>query len=97
MGWFDDFSTTGAIDAAGGYLRIFTVFNAFDATGQIPGAIPLPQQAQEFGRLARTQQFFRCPGGAEERAADGSNVLSPDQQAALDCKESDRASGPISP
>jgi phospholipid/cholesterol/gamma-HCH transport system substrate-binding protein len=92
-GWFDDFSTTGDYDAAGNFSRIFSVFNAFDATGQIPGAIPLPQQASEFGKLARTKQYKRCPGGAEVVASDKSNVLSPQEQQALDCTESARASG----
>lgn len=97
MGWFDDFSTTGAYDAAGNFSRIFSVFNAFDATSQVPSQIPLPDQASRFGQIARTKQFFRCPGGAEVKAADGSNVLSPQLQQQLGCKESDRASGPITP
>jgi hypothetical protein len=92
-GWFDDFSTTGDYDAAGNFSRILSVFNAFDASGQVPTQIPLPQQASELGKLVRTKQYKRCPGGAEVRAADGSNVLSPEQQQALDCVDSARASG----
>jgi phospholipid/cholesterol/gamma-HCH transport system substrate-binding protein len=92
MGWFDDFSTTGAYDAAGGFSRIQTAFNAFDASAAQP--IPLPQQAPQFARLARTGQFKRCPGGAEVVATDKSNLLTPEEQQALDCTESGRASGP---
>ena len=39
------------------------------------------------------KQYKRCPGGAEVRASDGSNVLSAEQQQQLDCTESARASG----
>jgi phospholipid/cholesterol/gamma-HCH transport system substrate-binding protein len=36
--------------------------------------------------------FQRCPGAAEPALPDGSNVLSQEEQDALNCKESDRAS-----
>jgi phospholipid/cholesterol/gamma-HCH transport system substrate-binding protein len=36
--------------------------------------------------------FQRCPGGAEPALPDGSNVLSEEEQEALNCKEEDRAS-----
>jgi hypothetical protein len=39
------------------------------------------------------QEFKRCPGASETRAGDGSNVFSSSQQRALDCRESDRATG----
>jgi phospholipid/cholesterol/gamma-HCH transport system substrate-binding protein len=93
MGWFDDFSTTGAYDAAGGFSRIFSTFNAFDGTGPVPSPIPLSDVAAKNSSLARTKQYFRCPGAAEVPAPDKSNVLSGDEQKALDCRDSDRASG----
>ena len=94
MGWFDDFSTTGAYDAAGGFSRIFSTFNAFDASGATPPTpIPLNDVAAANAKFARTKQYWRCPGGAEVPAADKSNVLSADEQKALDCKESSRATG----
>ena len=40
-------------------------------------------------------QYKRCPGGADVAASDGSNVLSAAEQAALDCRDSDRAAGPV--
>ena len=40
-------------------------------------------------------QYRRCPGGAEAPAADGSNVLSQEEQDRLQCTESDRAVGDV--
>jgi phospholipid/cholesterol/gamma-HCH transport system substrate-binding protein len=96
MGWFDDFSATGVIDAAGGIVRVSLTFNALDATGNVPSVIPLNERLQNLERGgARIKQFKRCPGGAEVRAADGSNVLTDEQQQRFDCTESARASGPL--
>jgi phospholipid/cholesterol/gamma-HCH transport system substrate-binding protein len=44
---------------------------------------------------ARKNQFKRCPGAAEEPAPDGSNVLSDQEKATLDCLESARATGNV--
>ena len=55
--------------------------------------MPHDQRQELFAGAARTGQFRRCPGGAEVPAPDGSNVLSPEQQQALDCTESERAAG----
>jgi phospholipid/cholesterol/gamma-HCH transport system substrate-binding protein len=94
MGWFDDFSTSGVLDAAGSLSRAYTVFNALSFTGNVPSVIPLNERLQNLDRGgARIKQYKRCPGGAEVRALDGSNVLSADQQKALDCTESARGSG----
>jgi hypothetical protein len=43
--------------------------------------------------IAKTEQYFRCPGGAETPAADKSNVLSEAEQKQLDCKDEHRATG----
>jgi hypothetical protein len=94
MGWFDDFSATGVIDAAGGIVRAALTFNALDATGNVPSVIPLNQRLGSLDRFGgRINQYKRCPGGAEVRAADGSNVLTGAQQNKFDCTESARASG----
>jgi phospholipid/cholesterol/gamma-HCH transport system substrate-binding protein len=93
MGWFDDFSTTGLVDAGGNVSRAFTVFNAVTFTGPTPGVIPLNDRLTSLTQTARLKQYKRCPGGAEVRASDGSNVLSAEEQEALDCTESARASG----
>jgi phospholipid/cholesterol/gamma-HCH transport system substrate-binding protein len=93
MGWFDDFSTTGLVDAGGNVSRAFTVFNAFTFTGPTPGIIPLSERLATITSLGRSNQYKRCPGGAEVRAADGSNVYTPEQQQQMECTESARASG----
>jgi phospholipid/cholesterol/gamma-HCH transport system substrate-binding protein len=96
MGWFDDFSATGVLDAAGGIVRVNLNFNALDATGSVPSIIPLNERLQNLERGgARIKQFKRCPGGGEVRADDGSNVLTADQQKRFDCTDSDRAAGPL--
>lgn len=52
---------------------------------------PLEDRLEESG--VRQGQYRRCPGGAEEAAADGSNVFSEGEQRALDCREADRGTG----
>jgi phospholipid/cholesterol/gamma-HCH transport system substrate-binding protein len=74
VGWFEDFSGTGAYDAAGGFSR-----SQLNLTEILYGPEP------------RMGQFRRCPGGADAPAADGSNVLSAEQRAELQCEESHRA------
>src|SRR4051812_3320945 len=93
IGWFDDFSATGAYDAGGNIARAFTVFNALDFTGSVPAIIPLQQRLDNLAQTARINQYRRCPGGGEVRAPDGSNVFSAEEMKAMDCTESARASG----
>jgi phospholipid/cholesterol/gamma-HCH transport system substrate-binding protein len=93
MGWFDDFSTTGVVDAGGNVSRAFTVFNAISLTGGLPAIIPLNDRLSSLAQTSRVKQYKRCPGGAEVRAIDGSNVLTADEQKKYDCTESARASG----
>jgi phospholipid/cholesterol/gamma-HCH transport system substrate-binding protein len=93
MGWLDDFSTTGSYDALGGISRTQVVFNATTMENGIPAVIPLPNRADAYKSLIRTYQYKRCPGASEAPAIDGSNVWSSDAMQALDCKESDRATG----
>jgi phospholipid/cholesterol/gamma-HCH transport system substrate-binding protein len=99
FGWFDDFSTTGGYDALGGISRAKIYFNAFSLTsGGLPGDPLKPlfdDRGQNFLKLARIKQYKRCPGASETPAPDGSNVFSAEEQKALDCTESDRATGPI--
>jgi phospholipid/cholesterol/gamma-HCH transport system substrate-binding protein len=52
-------------------------------------------RGEVFKALARTEQYKRCPGAAEEPAEDGSNVWSEAEQRELDCREEDRATGAI--
>ena len=94
FGWFDDFSHTGAGDALGSFSRVQTYFNAFTVQNGLPtNLIPIADRTNAFRSMARLRQVKRCPGGAEVPAADGSNVLSAAEQAELDCREADRATG----
>ena len=47
-----------------------------------------------YGPGPKLRQFRRCPGANEMPASDGSNVLSGDEAAALDCDPSQRSVGP---
>jgi phospholipid/cholesterol/gamma-HCH transport system substrate-binding protein len=95
LGWFDDFSTSGPVDAAGGFSRAQVVFNLFDFTANTPTLIPLGQRGEDFAKVARTGQFKKCPGTAEEPAPDGSNVWSAADQQKLDCNGNIHETGPI--
>ena len=96
FGWFDDFSHTGASDALGSFSRVQTYINAFTVQSGLPtNLIPLADRTNVFRSMARLRQVKRCPGGAEVPAADGTNVLSAEQQRELDCRESDRATGDL--
>ena len=54
---------------------------------------PLEDRLGSFNRSTRRKQFERCPGGAEEPAPDGSNVLSDEDQDFINCDEDDRPVG----
>jgi phospholipid/cholesterol/gamma-HCH transport system substrate-binding protein len=70
-----------------------TTGGGFDAVGAMGrGHISFAEAL--FGP-ARTGQYRRCPGAAEAPAADGSNVLSAEQMAELQCDESARAVGDV--
>ncbi len=75
LGWLDDFSTTG-----GG-------FDALGATAR--GFITFSNTLHPDS--VATKQFRRCPGASEPPAADGSNVLSQEEQDRLGCTEAHRA------
>src|SRR6185312_8312152 len=63
------------------------------------GGNPFPASVQQklLAGLTRTGQFKRCPGAGDVVAPDKSNLLSSDQQKALDCTESDRGAGAYTP
>jgi phospholipid/cholesterol/gamma-HCH transport system substrate-binding protein len=96
IGWFDDFSTSGATDALGGITRVLTTFNAISPLGAVPALIPLGERGPSFRQLVNTKQYKRCPGAADVPAPDGSNVFSEREQRLLDCREEDRAAGQVS-
>ena len=64
----------------------------------LPGGQQLPSQiaGEVFKNITRINQFRRCPGGGDVVAPDKSNLLSPADQQALGCTESDRAAGNLS-
>jgi phospholipid/cholesterol/gamma-HCH transport system substrate-binding protein len=97
LGWFDDFSTTGSYDALGGISRTQVIFNPTTVENGVPAVIPLPQRGQNYKQFNRVYQYKRCPGASETPAPDGSNVFSQADQQALDCKDSDRATGDFTP
>jgi len=74
LGWFDDFSTTGG---------------GFDALGATARGFITMSEFLNKDSLAY-KQYKRCPGSAEAPAKDGSNVLSVDERARLDCDEADK-------
>ena len=83
LGWFDDFSTTGGgFDALGAYARGQISFEE-SIFNKLPGLASV-----------RTGEYKNCPGSAEPPASDGSNVLSADEQKALNCSDSDRSMRP---
>ena len=70
-----------------------TTGGGFDALGAMGrGHISL---AENLGGPIRQHQYKRCPGAAEAPTADGSNVLSAEQMAELQCEESARAVGDV--
>ena len=99
VGWFDDFSHTGAFDALGSFSRVQTYFNQFSFSQGLPdvtgGFIPIDARGDSFEAIAETKQVKRCPGASEEPAPDGSNVFSEEEQRELDCVEAHRATGPL--
>jgi phospholipid/cholesterol/gamma-HCH transport system substrate-binding protein len=96
FGWFDDFSTTGPVDAEGGFSRVYTILNAFDLTNPaVPTFIPLAERGAALTKIARFGQFRRCPGAGDIVAGDKSNVPSAQLQNKLDCTDAARAAGDI--
>jgi phospholipid/cholesterol/gamma-HCH transport system substrate-binding protein len=93
VGWFDDFSSSGALDGLGSFSRVQTYVNALSAQ-LFGGVIPREQRGAALKLLLQTNEFKRCPGASEAPASDGSNVWSAEEQKELDCDENHRAVGP---
>jgi phospholipid/cholesterol/gamma-HCH transport system substrate-binding protein len=81
VGWFDDFSTSGAYDALGSYSRAGLALNQFSITPTLDALVPVPGGLRPLleGALPglKTGRNNRCPGSNERRAADGSNPYKP--------------------
>ena len=76
-----------------GWMDDFSTTGGYDALGGFSRAwINLSEIL--YGAGPKLHQYRRCPGANEEPAADGSNVLSASEAAALDCDPSQRSVGP---
>jgi phospholipid/cholesterol/gamma-HCH transport system substrate-binding protein len=73
-----------------GWFEDFAGTGAYDAAGGFSRS-QLNLTEILYGPEPRMRQFRRCPGGADAPASDGSNVLSADERAELQCEESHRA------
>lgn len=62
----------------------------YDALGKTDRAFASVRESIDGGPVFPFQ-YHRCPGGAEERAPDGSNVLDESERERLECSESERA------
>ncbi|MGI9081873.1 MAG: MlaD family protein [Thermoleophilaceae bacterium] len=82
-------------DLLGWFDDFSTTGGGFDALGAYARAFI--GFGETLGGPAKSKQYKRCPGSAEEQASDGSNVLSSGEQARLDCLESARATGDVVP
>jgi phospholipid/cholesterol/gamma-HCH transport system substrate-binding protein len=82
VGWFDDFSATGAYDALGGFSRAGIHFDEIlsDPGGIFNAGSSPPVRGS----------FKKCPGAGEVKLPDRSNVPTAEEQAFLDCSEADR-------
>ena len=78
IGWFDDFSTTGAYDALGNFSRAGLAVNGF-TLGPLLNAVPIPSELRTLLLSAGTKpgRNNRCPASIERRAPDGSNPYKP--------------------
>ena len=78
IGWFDDFSTSGAYDALGNFSRAGLQLNGF-TLGPALNALPIPAELRDLILSAGTHpgRNNRCPGSIERRAPDGSNPYKP--------------------
>ena len=78
IGWFDDFSTSGAYDALGNFSRAGLELNGF-SLGPALNALPIPAALRTLILSAGTRpgRNNRCPGSIERRAPDGGNPYKP--------------------
>jgi phospholipid/cholesterol/gamma-HCH transport system substrate-binding protein len=76
-----------------GWMDDFSTTGAYDALGDFSRAWINFSEILH-GPGPKTKQFRRCPGANEMPAADGSNVFSAGQAAALDCDPNLRSVGP---
>ena len=76
-----------------GWMDDFSTTGGYDANGGFSRAW-INFSEILFGAGPKVKQFRRCPGANELPAADGSNVFSAEEAAALDCDPNQRSVGP---
>lgn len=93
VGWFDDFTTTGAYDALGNFSRAGLGLGGF-TLDPLGGLLPVPAELRRALLAAgtKTGRNNRCPGALERTAPDGSNPYVPSE--GFNC---DRSQTPIGP
>jgi phospholipid/cholesterol/gamma-HCH transport system substrate-binding protein len=99
VGWFDDFSTSGTLDASGGIGRIAGTFNNFtlSPSNGLPELLSPVDPAELFGAngsgpLLDVGNTQRCPGALERDNGDGSTPFTDGGE--LDCDPSQIPVGP---
>jgi phospholipid/cholesterol/gamma-HCH transport system substrate-binding protein len=93
VGWFDDFSTSGAYDAMGNFSRAGLELNGF-TLGPLLNLLPVPPELRNalLSAGVKTLRNNRCPGSIERTAPDGSNPYKPSPD--FSCDDSQRPIGP---
>ena len=98
VGWFDDFSTSGTIDANGGIGRIGGTFNVFTPNESgVPELLSPVDPADVYGAagadaLLDLGNDQRCPGALERDPGDGSTPFT--DGGTLDCDPTQLPVGP---
>jgi phospholipid/cholesterol/gamma-HCH transport system substrate-binding protein len=92
IGWFRDFGqSTANYDANGHFARISPIVNAFQYTDNPAGGTLTALKPADRQVGLQSGKIRRCPGGATQAAADGSNPYAP---AGSDCDPSIVPPGP---
>ena len=93
VGWFDDFSHPGTVDALGAIGRIGTSFNQFSvsANGLPDLGVPVSPSDLLSGGIVQADLDDKCPGSQERplppSLGDGGNVFTDGDT--IDCDPSD--------
>jgi phospholipid/cholesterol/gamma-HCH transport system substrate-binding protein len=94
VGWFDDFSTSGSVDASGPLGRINSTFNAFSLSSNgLPNLLsPIdPAEVLSGTGAVDVDNNQRCPASLERDPGDGSTQFEPPE---VDCDETQVPTGP---
>ncbi len=95
VGWFDDFSTSGTIDASGPLGRILGTFNTFSLSDNgLPDLLSPVDTSDQLAGLGflDIDNDARCPGALERDPGDGSTPFT--DGGTIDCDPSQVPTGP---